>query len=536
MQHPSRRRLTTVDEVEAIVGRPASVVMLKQVTTLDAGCRGVLAHSPLAALGYRDTDGVRRTTFIGGMPGFARAHSSTRLSFSHPGPGQPKGGASLFFLLPEVGEILRVNGSVAAVKAGRTHIDINEAYVHCAQAVLRSGLWRTPAAASSDEYVEAPGEGPLGRPGIAAFLDAAPFLALSTWDTEGGSDTSPRGERSAVARIVDGRRLAVADRKGNKRADTLHNLLQDDHVSLAALVPGRGGVLHLDGRATITDDPTLLETMALRGVPPHLALLIDVDHAEITGNDALSRSRLWLPGTQHDREAMPDMMAVAGTHLAAGSAAADSGPPAFLLKAIQAIPGATRLLRRVADRGYRSGLSKEGYQDIEPAVPTRRRGLPRRRPAATARPLEPLRRVRLADIRSETPHTLTLVLEDTGDTPQPFDFRPGQYFTLVADLDGTPHRRAYSATSIPGTRQLHLTVKRVEGGRFSTHVHQDLRVGDQLALRGPFAGAATRTRGDPSTRRVPPVPLSPAAFRPLLLPSASGCPAACPRRAGTGPR
>jgi hypothetical protein len=138
------RRLTTVDEVETTVGRPASAIMLKQISTLDEGCRTVLARCPVAAFGYRDADGTSRTTFIGGTPGFARVHSPTRISFSLPEPGDPYGPVSLFFLLPGVGEILRVNGSVAARKGAETTVDIAEAYVHCAQAVLRSRLWQPP--------------------------------------------------------------------------------------------------------------------------------------------------------------------------------------------------------------------------------------------------------------------------------------------------------------------------------------------------------------------------------------------------------
>ena len=286
-------RLTTVDEVETTVGRPAPMVMLKQISALDQGCRTVLARCPIAAFGYRDADGTSRTTFIGGTPGFARVHSPTRISFSLPESGDPHGPVSLFFLLPGVGELLRVNGSVAARKGAETAVDIKEAYVHCAQAVLRSRLWQPPAPAGPATAIA--GDGPLRRPGVAQFLAAAPFLALSTWDSCGGSDTSPRGDRQTAARILDGRTLVIADRKGNKRADTLHNLLQDDRLSFAALVPGRSGVLHVRGRGAITDDPTLLETLSLRGMPPHLALLIDVEHAEVTGNDAVARSRLWTP-------------------------------------------------------------------------------------------------------------------------------------------------------------------------------------------------------------------------------------------------
>ncbi|WP_231981087.1 2Fe-2S iron-sulfur cluster-binding protein [Streptomyces malaysiensis] len=478
------RRLTTVDEVETTIGRPAPMVMLKQISALDEGCRTVLARSPIAAFGYRDTGGTSRTTFIGGTPGFAHVLSPTRISFSLSEPGDPHGPVSFFFLLPGVGEILRVNGSVAMRKGAETTVDVEEAYVHCAQAVLRSRLWQPPAPA--EPAAEIAGDGPLCRPGVAEFLAAAPFLALSTWDSSGGSDTSPRGDRQAAARILDSRTLVIPDRKGNKRADTLHNLLRDDRLSIAALVPGRSGVLRVRGHGAITDDPALLETMALRGMPPHLALLIDVEHAEVTGNDAVARSRLWTPGTHVDRGTVPDLMALAGEHLAANSSNADGGPPGFLLKVVGAIPGVTRLLRLVMNRAYRSGLRKEGYEDIEPgAGRRRRRGFPHRRPADDGGTGDPLREVRIAEVRRETPSALTLVLEDIGRNPGPFDFRPGQFFTLVADIEGHTVRRAYSASSAPGSSRLEVTVKHVEGGRFSTHVHRNLRAGDRLVVRGP---------------------------------------------------
>jgi predicted pyridoxine 5'-phosphate oxidase superfamily flavin-nucleotide-binding protein len=357
------RRLTTVEEVDAIVGRPPPMVMLKQISALDEGCRTVLARCPIAAFGYRDAGGTGRTTFIGGTPGFVRVHSSTRISFLLPESGDPHGPVSFFFLLPGVGEILRVNGSVAARKGAETTVDIEQAYVHCARAVLRSGLWRPPAVAGP--AAEPAGDGPLCGPGVADFLAASPFLALSTWDSAGGSDTSPRGDRPAVARILDSRTLVIPDRKGNKRADTLHNLLRDDRLSFAALVPGRSGVLHVRGRGAITDDPALLQAMALRGVPPHAALLIDVERAEVTGNHALARSRPWTSDAHVPAGEVPDLIAVAGRHLAANSANAVGGPPAFLLKVVGPILGMARLLRPALNRAYRAGLRKEGYEGIE---------------------------------------------------------------------------------------------------------------------------------------------------------------------------
>ena len=461
MKQAQQHRLTTAGEVEAIVGRPASVIMQKQISTLDEGCRSVLARSPIAAFGYRDAGGAGRTTFVGGTPGFARVESPARFSFDLPEPGEPSGPVSFFFLLPGVGEVLRVNGTVAGRDRARTSVDVVEAYVHCAQAVLRSGLWQPSAAAEPPVAIE--GDGPLCSPGVAEFLAAAPFLALSSWDAAGGSDTSPRGDQRTVARILDGRTLVIPDRRGNKRADTLHNLLRDDRLALAALAPGRNGVLHVRGRGAITDDPALLATMALSGSAPHAALIIDVEHAELTGNHAVTRSRLWNPEVRLRPGEAPDLMAIASAHLAAGSR------QGFLLRAAGAIPGITRLLRFAINRAYRSGLRKEGYGEVRVAAS---------RAGGTE---DPLREVRVAEVRRETPSAVTLVLAD-GDR---FDFLPGQFFTLVADIDGVPVRRAYSASSAPGSTRLEVTVKRIEGGRFSAHVHDTLRVGDRLAVRGP---------------------------------------------------
>src|SRR6266496_1750266 len=161
-------RMTTVDEVEAALGRPLSMIMQKQISALDEGCRVVLAHCPLAGFGYHDADGVSRTTFIGGTPGFVRVHSPTRMSFTLP-DGEAHGPVSFVFLLPGVGETLRVNGSVAKRKGAETFVDIEEAYVHCAQAVIRSRLWRTPAPVEPASMVEVEGEGPLCGPDVAEF-------------------------------------------------------------------------------------------------------------------------------------------------------------------------------------------------------------------------------------------------------------------------------------------------------------------------------------------------------------------------------
>ncbi len=88
-----------------------------------------------------------------------------------------------------------------------------------------------------------------------------------------------------------------------------------------------------------------------------------------------------------------------------------------------------------------------------------------------------------------THDVVTLVLEPT--VPGAFAFAPGQFVTLVADVDGAPVERCYTISS-PPTRPhlLSVTVKRIEGGALSPHLHDRLQVGDRLGVRGPL-GAFT---------------------------------------------
>ncbi|HET7302977.1 MAG TPA: hybrid-cluster NAD(P)-dependent oxidoreductase [Segeticoccus sp.] len=69
----------------------------------------------------------------------------------------------------------------------------------------------------------------------------------------------------------------------------------------------------------------------------------------------------------------------------------------------------------------------------------------------------------------------------------PLAFLPGQYLTVTVDVDGERLSRCYSIDA-PPTRpdRLSITVKRVEGGPVSTHLHRRLGVGDRLRVSGPY--------------------------------------------------
>lgn len=358
-------QITTAERLEAIIGRPSAMVRKKELAELDYACRDMLALASLAGFGHLDAGGRPRTTLIGGSPGFARPASPTRLAIAT--DLDVSGPVSFVFLLPGVGETLRVNGTVAERTPGHLVITVEQAYVHCARAILRSRLWspsgrqRLTTDDPARRGEDAPG-GPLSAAGVREVLAATPFLVLSSWDGDGRSDTSPRGDVPGFVRPLDGRTLAIPDRRGNKRADTSRNLLTDGRISAAMLVPGSTDVLHLSGTAVPTDDPDLLAGMAQGGAVPQLALVVTVEHTEVRHNQALADANIWDASGHADDATRTELMASTTRQLAAKTPALRG-----LAKLLAVF---ARLLRRAIDATYRRALRKEGYDLPTPDTAT----------------------------------------------------------------------------------------------------------------------------------------------------------------------
>jgi hypothetical protein len=162
-------------------------------------------------------------------------------------------------------------------------------------------------------------------------------------------------------RVLDGRTLAIPNRKGNRRADTFHNLMTCDQLSMAVTVSGRDELLHLQGTAFVTDDADLLATMALREKPPTTALVVAVERAEIAPNAALRSARIWDPAA-HAAMPVPDLNQVAAHHLAENKTrGAKASVTRAMTKGLAKSPAS--LVRRALDLGYRKDLKSEGYDD-----------------------------------------------------------------------------------------------------------------------------------------------------------------------------
>jgi ring-1,2-phenylacetyl-CoA epoxidase subunit PaaE len=91
----------------------------------------------------------------------------------------------------------------------------------------------------------------------------------------------------------------------------------------------------------------------------------------------------------------------------------------------------------------------------------------------------------IADVRRETADAISVAFRVPVPLAEMFRFRPGQYLTLRATIDGEELRRTYSICAAPVDNELRICIKRVPDGAFSTWAHAALRVGDALDVMPP---------------------------------------------------
>jgi uncharacterized protein len=157
--------ITSVDELRAVYRPPSRPAVAKQIDHLDGNCRAFIAHSPFVTVATADADGRCDVSPKGGPPGFVRVLDDHQLAVPDLSGNNrldslenlvANAGIGLLFLVPGFGETLRVNGRatistdpdvLAACAVGDVTprvavvVTVEEAYVHCAKALRRSGLW-----------------------------------------------------------------------------------------------------------------------------------------------------------------------------------------------------------------------------------------------------------------------------------------------------------------------------------------------------------------------------------------------------------
>lgn len=148
-----------------------------------------------------------------------------------------------------------------------------------------------------------------------ALIAASPMLLLATTAPDGRCDASPRGGAPGFVTVLDDEHLAIPDATGNRRLDSLTNIIDTGHAGLLFMIPGRTTTLRVNGRAHVTADPELLTRIVAVGKPPVTAIVVGVEEVYAHCPKAFVRSRLWQPDSWPDAQSLPSSAEVTLAHL-----------------------------------------------------------------------------------------------------------------------------------------------------------------------------------------------------------------------------
>jgi uncharacterized protein len=148
----------------------------------------------------------------------------------------------------------------------------------------------------------------------AAFIRLSPFATLATASPDGDPDVSPRGGDPGFVRVLDEQRLAMPDRQGNNRVDSLRKLAGNPRAALMFFVPGIDETLRVYGTTTLAAPDALGIDFTEFGRPPLSLLVLEVERAYFQCSKAVMRSGLWDPDRRVERAAFPPFSEVLRDH------------------------------------------------------------------------------------------------------------------------------------------------------------------------------------------------------------------------------
>jgi uncharacterized protein len=146
------------------------------------------------------------------------------------------------------------------------------------------------------------------------LIAASPMLFVATYSPEGHADVSPRGGQPGFVTVLDEHHLAIPDATGNRRLDTLENIVGSGRVGLIFLIPGRDTTLRVNGHAAVSAAPELLERLTPVGKPPKTAIVVKAEEVYTHCPKAFVRSKLWDPDSWPDPATLPTSAEVTLAH------------------------------------------------------------------------------------------------------------------------------------------------------------------------------------------------------------------------------
>src|SRR5690625_4425511 len=98
----------------------------------------------------------------------------------------------------------------------------------------------------------------------------------------------------------------------------------------------------------------------------------------------------------------------------------------------------------------------------------------------------------VSEIRQLTDAAIEVAFAIPEELIEDYNYVPGQYVALRAEIDGEEVRRSYSICAEPVPGEIRVAIKKDFGGLFSTWAHEELAVGDTINVMNPQGSFTSR--------------------------------------------
>ena len=146
------------------------------------------------------------------------------------------------------------------------------------------------------------------------FIEHSPFLTIASTNSKGETDVSPKGDPAGFVKVLDEKTLVIPERLGNKRADTLVNILENPGIGLLFFIPGIKETLRVNGKAQIVTDLAIREQLKFKNKLPQLAVIVHVEEAFMHCSKCVVRSKLWTDIDPDIRQKVPNLAEIIVDH------------------------------------------------------------------------------------------------------------------------------------------------------------------------------------------------------------------------------
>lgn len=147
------------------------------------------------------------------------------------------------------------------------------------------------------------------------FIALSSFCCISSCDNSGRTDLSPRGDEPGFITVADSGELLIPDRPGNRRYDTIRNIMETGQVSLLFMISGISITLRVNGKAQVTFDPDIISRFEVNGKLPKMVVIVTVEEAYGHCAKAIMRGKIWQDDYKITSKEAPSLSELMSKHL-----------------------------------------------------------------------------------------------------------------------------------------------------------------------------------------------------------------------------